>query len=760
MAMKKLLCLLLAAAMLCTAPGKGTYADELFPEETVQVTEEPTQIPDFTPVPENTPEVTQQPAPEVPQEPSQEPDVQPEETPEPVETFSPEPDNGAEASQAPVMTDTPVPEPEATPDPSETIHPGPVVSPRPELDQAWVWQADGENRIMQTGKLFDFVEALEQETEIFLSTVEVLCLENVHVQKFLLARLMLDEEYFQGEGWLICVSEGDPTQGEIVYEFDPEQWTEAQPEDVITLYVWVTYIPEETSTPEPTQSEAPVPEQSNTPVPEVSESPAPEQSVTPLPEGDEPIQPEQSGTPLPEDGESPVPEGSEIPEGTPEPSETPDPDAVILQVEAENFVAGDWGSQVPVFRLSGIPEGKDGYSYAAIIFDKQFVVLSEDCYTAAEEGIYTVRLVILDEMYDIVSASDNYTLWLDYTLPDLMITMDQQMDYTVHISAGDQQSGLAGITLDGGETWLEMPEEGVYTITAQEQTTYPAGMIQARDHAGNISVCEEDVTLIKIPSWGGGGGGGGGSQPVPHAPATQVSSSPYNAVGLELPEETMHTLVMDGEEMELTLDLLWAQDADIPQDYQAAFRLSLDSWTQRVVDEEGVEQLVRDEENPDVLVLEAAYDEVFVESCELYALTWQVNGAVIRKLFNSGINYLVLKSGEDLLVLPTQGFTAGTRYAELKMAGVSTKKFDYTITMQVDLREKPEQEMQPEEEQLPWQFSDTCDVQMSVAVEEEVWEMPLAEAGEMYAEKVYCGPYAMLEVPYGEYQISEEAIGQ
>ena len=217
----------------------------------------------------------------------------------------------------------------------------------------------------------------------------------------------------------------------------------------------------------------------------------------------------------------------------------------------------------------------------------------------------------------------------------------------------------------------------------------------------------------------------------------------------------MHTLVMDGEELELTLELLAAEGMEIPAEYEAKFRLSLDSWTERVYDAEGLEQMVRDLDSPDVLVLEAANDEVFLEDCEVYSLSWQINGAVIRKLANSGINYLVLKAADDLVVLPTEGFTAGTRYAELKMAGVSTKKFNYTIRMDLDRREQQEDDSMTQEQPL-WKFSETCDVQISVAVEEEAWVLPIAQEGEMYAENVYCGPYAMMEVPYGESQIGEE----
>ena len=64
---------------------------------------------------------------------------------------------------------------------------------------------------------------------------------------------------------------------------------------------------------------------------------------------------------------------------------------------------------------------------------------------------------------------------------------------------------------------------------------------------------------------------------------------------------------------------------------------------------------------------------------------WNFNGEVCRLLSNSGIRYLALAVGDDMTVLPTEGFAGGTKYTELRMLGVSTRKFDYVVAMTFNL---------------------------------------------------------------------------
>lgn len=671
--MKKAACLLLALSLLLAqAPS--------WAEET------PTDVPAAEQTPQSAETTEETPLPE---------DTPPAETPLPEDTPVPE------ATNEPEQTAEPEPPAQQTQEPTQSD--APEATPEPEWDEAWLYA--GEEQTIVCGSLYDLVQGLEQETEVYLRTDEVICLEQVNVQRLLRAQLLLDTDYFTDVRWVLCVSEDDPTVCEAPLAFDPEAYADAAPEDQLTVYVWAALRVEETASPTP--EETPNPEETAEPTPEESASPAP--------------------------GETPA-----------------------LTVDAQDYAAGEWSGRLPVFHLSGIPEGAQGYAYAVVVYDRGITILSGDTYEPTEEGEYTVRLALLDEMGDVVSASESYQLKLDLTLPQLMVETDMETPYTMHLTASDGGSGLAGFSLDGGETWQELPEEGVFTLTASEKTVIAAGMIQARDLAGNTAVWEEEVTLEKISYGGGGGGGGGGGQkPAPHAPSTVKSDANYNAVGLKLSEEPMHTLVMEGEELELTLDVAAAEGLTIPEDYEAQFALSLDSWAQREVDEEGTETLVRDEEHPDVLILSVLID---AES-ERYTLEWTFNGAALRTLYNSGLNYLVLQAGDDWTVLPTENFLAGTRYAELKMNGVSTRRFDFTLRMEVDHTEKTDEERVAQQEAAHpnWLFTDSCTVSIETRVEGEAWSLPLGEEAEMYAENVFCGPADMLEVPYGEYTMKEEA---
>ena len=66
---------------------------------------------------------------------------------------------------------------------------------------------------------------------------------------------------------------------------------------------------------------------------------------------------------------------------------------------------------------------------------------------------------------------------------------------------------------------------------------------------------------------------------------------------------------------------------------------------------------------------------------EVLPCVWSLNGELLRKLNRSGIAALALQAGDRVLILPTDGFLAGTYYDEWKMRGVSGRRFDYEISM-------------------------------------------------------------------------------
>ena len=44
-------------------------------------------------------------------------------------------------------------------------------------------------------------------------------------------------------------------------------------------------------------------------------------------------------------------------------------------------------------------------------------------YAVEKEGVYTLRFAMLDELGDIMSASEQYSLQLDWTAPEVSISL-------------------------------------------------------------------------------------------------------------------------------------------------------------------------------------------------------------------------------------------------------------------------------------------------------------------------------------------------
>ena len=106
-----------------------------------------------------------------------------------------------------------------------------------------------------------------------------------------------------------------------------------------------------------------------------------------------------------------------------------------------------------------------------------------------------------------------------------------------------------------------------------------------------------------------------------------------------------------------------------------------------------------------------------------------------KLLYNSGVDYLVLRSGEYIAAFPTEGFTGGTQYGKLKAGGVSTRKFAYTLLQDEALRETT----------------------LSVTVEGETYLLGEDTAQPMYRYNVLVGPAQMMLEPYESYYLEEES---
>ena len=431
--------------------------------------------------------------------------------------------------------------------------------------------------------------------------------------------------------------------------------------------------------------------------------------------------------------EAEAPEATEAPEIDPEATTAPEG----LRVNAVNYDPDIWQCEAPIFQLSGIPEGMP-WDYAVIIYDERIIVLSEDSYIPQEEGVFTLRFAIMNEIGDILELSDKYTVSLDWTMPEVMILPDMEASYTMEVAGEDALSGLEAISLDGGRTWQSFENGDIFRYTGSKAVTFDAGMIQVRDLAGNVFQSSEVYRLEKVRRGGGGGGGGGGGEgkaAKTHASGDGEKTPEYESLELQLPDDAMDQLTIGGEPMALTL---WLEGDD---EAPAKFTAALASWTpEPAEDGEEAEQTLPAPR--DTLVLSADMD---ADLGDQFTYAWRFNGEVYRLLANSGIRYVALQVGDDLVAFPTEGFTGGTKYTELKMLGVSTKKFDYTITMKVNLDPGYMSAMTPND------FSRECDVSIRAEVENMAYELSNSPQSVMYFYDVYLGPEDMLDHPFGRY---------
>ena len=434
----------------------------------------------------------------------------------------------------------------------------------------------------------------------------------------------------------------------------------------------------------------------------------------------------------------PQPEVTSEPEITPEPV---DPVEAQLTVSAEDYKEAEWSASAPVFTLSGIPEGKP-WSYAAIIYDERIIPLSEAVYIPEEEGVYTLRFAMLDEIGDIIGVSGVYTLWLDWTAPEnLEILVDEEQDYTMYVSGSDSVSGVTAVSLNGGEKWHKLKNDDVYTYVGKREKTFAVGAIMIRDAAGNISASESEYTVTKYEpeeedEKGGGVGGGGGSgekKKVPsHASGEGIEGVKYDALTLELPEEPMTQLSVGGELMPLTLALESAEEPEAPVGEPQTFTASLERWNP-----------LHEEDQPDTLVLTAELDANLGDQ---FTYEWHFNGEVYRMLANSGVKYVALEIGDNVCAFPTDGFTGGTKYTELKMLGVSTRRFDYTLAMKVNLNPGYVSAMSDSD------YSQECDLSIRTEVENMAYELSSSTKSIMYFYNVFLGPKDMMKHPFGAYE--------
>ena len=159
------------------------------------------------------------------------------------------------------------------------------------------------------------------------------------------------------------------------------------------------------------------------------------------------------------------------------------------------------------------------------------------------------------------------------------------------------------------------------------------------------------------------GGGGGGRSAAPHAKEKYQSEIGYDQVGIwKLSAEStasMSTLVISGEEQHLSLRRNGTSADFVP---------TLIGWQEGASAADGFIPL-------NTLLLQA------LNVRDGAAFEWTFSGDLLRKLLRSGIDYLALETGDQVMMLPTAGFLGGTRYDELKMRGTAGSGFSFEVRM-------------------------------------------------------------------------------
>ena len=447
-----------------------------------------------------------------------------------------------------------------------------------------------------------------------------------------------------------------------------------------------------------------------------NETQTPGTNETQTPGTNETQTPGTGETQNPGTGETQTP--SAQPSATPAPTEEPTPTPVpkpVLEVTAEDYEPGVWKNSPPMFTLSGIPEDSTEYVYGVFICDERLILLSDgnNTYVPSEEGLSSVRFVILDKMGDVQSLSDQYDTMLDFTPPDgPYLSGDSKNKKVCYVEAYDDLSGLDSISYDGGKTWLSCndPETDNMTFYGEVGETVDAGWILTRDFAGNISSNDEDFIFGKKKRTGTGGGTETGKKPIRHVKETMdYSKANYNALELNVSDQPQTELTIGGTALSLSLT---------EEEQLKPFTAELTTWQTKAGETKTA---------PNALVLTAATDA--------QANVWHFGGETYKLLYNSGVEYLVFASGEYIAVIPTDGFTGGTQYGKLKAGGVSTRKFEYTLIQDETLRETT----------------------LSVQVEGETYLLEESTESPMYRYNVLIGTKDMMKKPYESYQPGKEA---
>jgi len=565
-----------------------------------------------------------------------------------------------------------------------------VVTPsEPEAPEAEQPTEDGQAWIVVAGeKAFGDIEeliALGLSKEIYIREQRAVELEDIDARVLEGIVFLPDPEVFKGAKFVARLTLTSPDEAEdpsALEDVDLTGYAELPEEQRMTLYVWVMEIIEEEPTPVPTAA--------------------------------------------------------------PEPTAPPEVQEVRILVQAEGVVQGQWSSAKPKFTLSGIPEGAGGLQYAAILYDRQIVYLNGNEYEPDAEGILSVRFAIMDEMGDIVSASDSATLYLDWSAPEsVQAAPSMQKSYAMVFSAQDSLSGAAAMSVDGGENWIEIENGVPMGHVFGAHTVLQSGMLQVRDAAGNIWLNEAELVFGAVEKFSGGGYYGPSKTHSENTTGDDGSTG-YAEAYLAAGEEPVAKILINDKELKLAVAFEGEEAREAMFAVQFGKMICADEAGEKLG---GSESLHTGEmaEGDDMMLLSALLPEDAPED-KAPVWTWSFDGASLRTLYASGVKTLALRAGESIALIPTEGFAAGTRYTEMKIGGVGSRFFLYNATMQALLQER-----------VPDECNRTTDTEcmLDVDVKGEAFRLLPAQGEEMYAEGVCVIPLGWMDLLAEEYPALE-----
>ncbi|MDD3334383.1 MAG: hypothetical protein PHI98_02590 [Eubacteriales bacterium] len=157
---------------------------------------------------------------------------------------------------------------------------------------------------------------------------------------------------------------------------------------------------------------------------------------------------------------------------------------------------------------------------------------------------------------------------------------------------------------------------------------------------------------VSVIDYSTGRSGGGDGRSISHSRSDVTDTTPYNALALVLETAEDGTMLLGGQPLGIAVE----GEAD------TAYTASLGLFG-----ENGYE------------TVDSGANALWVSADA--AQQWSFTGQTLKKLWDSGIDWLILVSGEQTAVIPTAEFLSGYKYQQWKASGIPSKDFLYSADL-------------------------------------------------------------------------------